>query len=167
MNTSTNIPDARIRDVRVTHDTLHVDLIDGRTISVPLAWYPRLMKATGAQRKKWEIAGGGYGIHWAEIDEDLSSEGLLRGAQGVIPPINKPPSRRRAASTSIRRVQYDAISRTLVVEFTTGAVYEYYDVPKRVASDFLRAKRRDDFVAARLLPHHKFSQVGPGTARRA
>ena len=69
-----------IRDVRVSEDTLAVDLADGRTISVPLSWYPRLMRATPAQRAKWEIAGGGYGIHWPDIDEDLSVEGLLRGA---------------------------------------------------------------------------------------
>jgi hypothetical protein len=61
-------------------DRLIVDLMDGRTISVPLAWYPRLHAATPDQRARWEIAGGGYGIHWPEIDEDLSTEGLLRGA---------------------------------------------------------------------------------------
>ena len=53
--------------------------MDGRTISAPLAWYPRLLQATEEQRKSWKIAGGGYGIHWPEIDEDLSTEGLLRG----------------------------------------------------------------------------------------
>ena len=55
--------------------------MDGRNISVPLAWYPRLANATVAQRSHWEIAGAGYGIHWPEIDEDLSTEGLLRGAR--------------------------------------------------------------------------------------
>jgi len=54
--------------------------MDGRSISVPLAWYPRLLSATPQQRKRWEISGAGYGIHWPEIDEDLSTEGLLRGA---------------------------------------------------------------------------------------
>jgi len=57
-----------------------VDLADGRSISVPLAWYPRLLRATAEQRSHWRIAGGGFGIHWPDIDEDLSSEGLLRGA---------------------------------------------------------------------------------------
>ncbi len=70
----------RVQDVRVTDDTLTVDLFDGRTISVPLAWYPRLLHATPAQRSNWQIAGGGFGIHWPDIDEDLSTEGLLRGA---------------------------------------------------------------------------------------
>ena len=54
-----------------TKDTLSVALRDGRTITVPLAWYPRLFNATAAQRKNWQVAGGGYGIHWPEIDEDL------------------------------------------------------------------------------------------------
>lgn len=73
--------DIRVRTVLVTDDELSVALMDGRSISVPLAWYPRLAKATAAQRSHWEIAGGGYGIHWPQIDEDLSTEGLLRGAR--------------------------------------------------------------------------------------
>lgn len=60
--------------------TLSVDLADGRTIAVPLAWYPRLLHATAAERANWKLAGGGYGVHWPDIDEDLSSDGLLRGA---------------------------------------------------------------------------------------
>ena len=65
--------------VDCTKDTLRVDLLDGRSISAPLAWYPRLLHATPQQRANWQRAGGGYGIHWPEIDEDLSVEGLLRG----------------------------------------------------------------------------------------
>lgn len=72
--------DERVADVEISEDELSVRLRDGRRISVPLAWYPRLLQATPEQRKRWQIAGGGYGIHWEEIDEDLSSEGLLRGA---------------------------------------------------------------------------------------
>ena len=72
--------DERVRSVSSDDDTLSIDLMDGRTITVPLAWYPRLLKATPAQRGHWELAGGGYGIHWPDIDEDLSTEGLLRGA---------------------------------------------------------------------------------------
>jgi hypothetical protein len=70
----------RVRDVRVTDDAISVDLFDGRTITVPLAWYPRLLHATSEQRANWRIAGAGYGIHWPDIDEDLSTQGLLRGA---------------------------------------------------------------------------------------
>lgn len=80
MNISAKITDERVADVRCDADSLIVDLMDGRTISVPLAWYPRLAKASAAERAVWEIAGGGYGIHWPDIDEDLSTEGLLRGA---------------------------------------------------------------------------------------
>jgi hypothetical protein len=54
--------------------------MDGRTISVPLAWYPKLLHASEEQRKNWNIAGSGYGFHWPDLDEDLSTEGLLRGA---------------------------------------------------------------------------------------
>jgi hypothetical protein len=72
--------DERVADVKFTKDTLSVRLRDGRTIMVPLAWYPRLLNATASQRKNWQVAGGGYGIHWPEVDEDLSTEGLLRGA---------------------------------------------------------------------------------------
>jgi hypothetical protein len=72
--------DERVAGVELTEDYLIVALNDGRTISVPLAWYPRLANASSAQRNNWQIAGGGYGIHWPEIDEDLNTEGLLRGA---------------------------------------------------------------------------------------
>jgi hypothetical protein len=70
----------RVTDVACTEDKLIVDLADGRSISVPLAWYPRLLHATPRERDYWEIAGAGFGIHWPDIDEDLSVEGLLRGA---------------------------------------------------------------------------------------
>lgn len=70
----------RIKDVHFDDDSLSVDLMDGRTITVPFAWYPRLLHATSDQRANWQISSGGYGIHWPDIDEDLSSEGLLRGA---------------------------------------------------------------------------------------
>jgi hypothetical protein len=71
--------DERVSDVHFTDDTLSVDLMDGRTITVPLAWYPRLLNATKDQQNQWEKCGGGYGIHWPLIDEDLSTEGLLKG----------------------------------------------------------------------------------------
>lgn len=71
------VPDAV--DVRVTEDTLSVDLSDGRTISVPLGWHPRLEHATPAERVNWRFIGDGRGIHWEDIDEDISIEGLLAG----------------------------------------------------------------------------------------
>ncbi len=72
--------DERVRDVRVSEDTLTVDLMDGRTISVPLVWYPRLFGGTPKKRSNWKVCAAGYGIHWPDLDEDLSTEGLLRGA---------------------------------------------------------------------------------------
>jgi hypothetical protein len=73
-------------------ETLCVTLVDGRSITVPLAWYPRLLNATPEQRNNWEICGGGFGIHWPEIDEDLSAEGLLRGQPA--PGVSKDSQRR-------------------------------------------------------------------------
>lgn len=80
MGILTKVADERVLDVRFDGHSVIVDLMDGRTISAPLAWYPRLLHATPQQRAVWERAGAGYGIHWPEIDEDLSTEGLLRGA---------------------------------------------------------------------------------------
>ena len=80
MNDSLPNSGERVRDVHFTEDTLAVDLSDGRTIIVPLTWYPRLLSATPEQRSHWKVSGAGYGIHWPEINEDLSTEGLLRGA---------------------------------------------------------------------------------------
>ena len=65
--------------VIVTEDTLSVDLSDGRTISVPLAWFPRLLQSTPEERNNWRLIGRGRGIHWEDIDEDISVEGLLAG----------------------------------------------------------------------------------------
>ena len=80
MGTLALAADERVAGVEITDDSLTVSLMDGRTISVPLVWYPRLANATRAQRQNWQIAGGGYGIHWPDVDEDLGTEGLLRGA---------------------------------------------------------------------------------------
>jgi len=63
----------------VTEDTLSVDLSDGRTISVPLVWFPRLLHAKPKERKNWRLIGRGHGVHWEDIDEDISVEGLLTG----------------------------------------------------------------------------------------
>jgi len=84
-------PGEAVRDVRFSDDDLIVDLADGRSISVPLAWYPRLFAASPEERANWRIAGGGFGIHWPDLDEDLSTEGLLRGAPA--------PGPRRAAAS--------------------------------------------------------------------
>jgi hypothetical protein len=90
MNASEPKPGERVKDVRFTDDTLAVDLLDGRTIIVPLVWYPSLLNASPQQRSNWRVSGGGYGIHWPEIDEDLSTAGLLRG----VPAASRPTAAR-------------------------------------------------------------------------
>jgi hypothetical protein len=72
--------DERVKNIHIDDDVIAVDLMDGRSISVPLIWYPRLAKASQRDRENWQTSGGGYGIHWPDIDEDLSTEGLLRGS---------------------------------------------------------------------------------------
>ena len=80
MNTSTtDIQVAMAQQITVTEDTLTVDLADGRTISVPLGWYPRLLHGTPEERNHWRLIGGGEGIHWPDLDEDISMENLLAG----------------------------------------------------------------------------------------
>ena len=66
-------------NVQITKDTLSVDLSDGRTIFVPLEWFPRLLHATSKERHNWRLIGKGQGIHWEDIDEDVSIEGLIAG----------------------------------------------------------------------------------------
>ena len=90
MAISAEASDIRVRAVHIDDIRLTVDLMDGRSIAVPLVWYPRLLEATPEQRRNWTIVGGGYGIQWPDVDEDLSTEGLLRGA----------PAPRRSAAAS-------------------------------------------------------------------
>lgn len=73
------IRDIAIQDVFLSEDTLTVDLSDGRSISTPLAWYPRLWHGTEVERLNWRLIGKGAGIHWADLDEDISLEGLVLG----------------------------------------------------------------------------------------
>lgn len=77
MSTSAIKSEPRAVDVTVTDDALRVRLVDGREVSVPLAWFPRLQAGTPEQRRGWRLLGGGVGIHWSELDEDLSVAGLL------------------------------------------------------------------------------------------
>lgn len=85
---SSLVVEARPRavEVSVTDDELRVVLADGRAVSVPLAWFPRLLHATSAQRQQFELLGDGEGIHWPDVDEDLSVAGLLRGTPAPVRP---------------------------------------------------------------------------------
>lgn len=149
MNFLATVADERIADVRFEDRQLLVELKDGRTLGVPLAWYPRLLNATPAQRANWELTGGGYGLHWPDVDEDLSSEGLLRGApapgaietrhddraEGTSSAVPKAAS---SLSSVIDRVEYSGDTRTLQIWFKGGRRYAYIGVPPEVV-DVLRA----------------------------
>ena len=75
----TEILEIRAHGVEIDQESLKVDLIDGRTVSVPLAWYPRLMHGTQEQRSNWRLFGAGEGLHWPDLDEDISVENLIAG----------------------------------------------------------------------------------------
>jgi hypothetical protein len=79
MNTSTAVEAAMAKAVKVTADALIVELRDGRIVSVPISWYPRLAQGTASERRRWELIGPGIGIHWPALDEDISVEALLLG----------------------------------------------------------------------------------------
>lgn len=80
MNTlSIDLQALRAQDVSVSANALTIDLTDGRTITVPLAWYPRLLHGTASERKHWRLIGNGEGVHWPDLDEDLSIEGIILG----------------------------------------------------------------------------------------
>ena len=96
MHDSAIKPGERVKDVHLTEDRLAVDLTDGRTIVVPLTWYTRPLDASPHQLRNWTV-GGGYGIHWPDIDEDLSTAGLPRGA-----PAAAEPARTRSQRTPCR-----------------------------------------------------------------
>lgn len=79
MSTVIDLQTLYAANVKVTDDTLIVDLSDGRSLSVPLAWYPRLLHGTPRERQNWRFIGDGEGIHWEALDEDISIEGLILG----------------------------------------------------------------------------------------
>ena len=80
MNTSrTEVRESLAQSLTVSHEALAVDLADGRTITVPLAWFPRLAHGSAMERQNWRLIGGGEGIHWPDLDEDISVESLLAG----------------------------------------------------------------------------------------
>src|SRR5688572_33108556 len=85
-----------IRHVEVSDESITAHLVDGRVISVPLAWSWRLSEATPAQRANWELIGDGHGVHWPDVDEDISAEGMLSGIPAPRPPGRRAKSQRSA-----------------------------------------------------------------------
>ena len=97
---------AAAKAVRVTDQALIVELTDGRVVSVPLKWYPRLAEGSAAERRLWELIGPGVGVHWPDLDEDISVEGLLRGLPSGESPASLDrwrDSRTTRANKSVRR----------------------------------------------------------------
>ncbi|MCP3928241.1 MAG: DUF2442 domain-containing protein [Bacteroidetes bacterium] len=90
MNTSVDIKDIRAIGVRIEKDMFYAQLEDGREIGVPYTWFWRLAGATDEQRRKWRFISSGYGIHWEEIDEDISIAGIIKGSKNPNPPKSKP-----------------------------------------------------------------------------
>lgn len=98
MNIAVQTQELRIKDINVSKDKITAQLTDGRTISVPLAWSWRLSEATPKQRANWEILGDGHGVHWPDIDEDISAEGMLYGV-----PARRPGATPELSSKSKKR----------------------------------------------------------------
>ena len=123
---ATTRADERVADVRFTEDELSVTLMDDRTISVPLTWYLRLLHATKKQRRNWETCAAGYGIHWPDIDEDLSTEGLLRGAPSTTCARHETMRRKRHGTSfvvCVRNEGYEASLELRAIAFRGGQVY--------------------------------------------
>jgi hypothetical protein len=80
---STSTADVPVKDIAITENNLTVSLVDGRTITVPLEWFPRLVHATAAERKNWRLIGKGEGLHWPELDEDINIQDLLLGRRAA------------------------------------------------------------------------------------
>ncbi|MBI3400933.1 MAG: DUF2442 domain-containing protein [Acidobacteria bacterium] len=103
--------ESRIARVEVSSETITAYLTDGRAISVPLAWSWRLSDATPAQRANWRLIGDGHGVHWPEIDEDLSADGMLNGVPAVRPPrrlansVSAAPAKKHALTRAKRRAR--------------------------------------------------------------
>ena len=96
MNTAVQVQEAKIKKIAVTEDTIMAELMDGRTIRVPLAWSWRLSEATPKQRANWEIIGDGHGVHWPDIDEDISAEGMLCGIPAPRPRAFSKPRKQKS-----------------------------------------------------------------------
>jgi hypothetical protein len=105
MNTAVILQEVKIKNLQVTEDTITAQLVDGRTISVPLAWSWRLSGATPKQREHYELIGDGLGVHWPDIDEDISAEGMLYGIPAHKPNPDKPESKSKNLKASLAKAQ--------------------------------------------------------------
>lgn len=145
--------DERVSKVAVTDDLLSVQLRDGRIISVPLSWYPRLQQASKQERENWEIGPDGYEIHWPDVDEDLSTESLLLGVPAAK---NTTPIRRqRVDSDAVASLGYNKDTAILELEFKdSGEVYRYLAVPEEEFRNLLTANSMGTYL------NTKFKKAG-------
>lgn len=116
MNTAVQIQEVRIKNVTITEDMITAQLVDGRIISVPLSWSWRLSEATLKQRANWKIIGDGDGVHWLDIDEDISAEGMLYGIPAPRPRISsrltqKSEQKKTRVNKGIQQIGHKATSR--------------------------------------------------------
>ena len=123
--------------VKVTRDAVIVDLVDGRTVMAPLAWYPRLLHATPRERNRWRMIGGGEGIHWPDLDEDVSVDGLLAGK----PSGESPLCRLRGVRLGVRSVNTMSVAAGGVCAATQGETTEEKFSPS------IRHSRSSDRIA--------------------
>jgi DNA-binding CsgD family transcriptional regulator len=154
--------DERALDVEFSDDALSVSLRDGRVITVPLAWYPRLLNATHAQRKNWKIAGGGYGLHWPDLDEDLSTQGLLRGAPA--PKTSSPDLRTETGIVLSKRERNVAllIAHGLTdKEIATRLHISEATVQKYIQRMLIKLGSQDRFAIAQLVTQTGLTSVIP------
>lgn len=135
MTTSAIETDQRAVDASITESDIVVRIADGRTISVPIAWFPRLLAASPAERRNVEVIGDGVGLHWPELDEDLSVAGFLRGERGVAP---------RPARVSV----HEGRSKSLVGAVTSAAPYGSDDSVRRSRATSALKRRMQQFVCA-------------------
>lgn len=145
--------DERALKVAVTDELLSVQLRDGRIISVPLTWYPRLQQATTQERENWEIGPDGYEIHWPDVDEDLSTESLLLGlpAAKKTTPIRRHP----VDSDAVASIGYSKDTGMLEIEFRdSGEVYRYLAVPEQEFRNLLMANSMGTYL------NTKFKKAG-------
>ncbi len=166
MNILAKVADERVADVRCNDEHLIVSLQDGRSITVPLDWYPRLKAASASERANWESAGGGYGIHWPDLDEDLSSEGLLRGAPALSKNESTPKSNleemsprfEKVTSSAVDGIGYDAESQTLGIWYKGGERYSYSGVPIEVYERLRQSDSIGAFVNELIKPLYPAQQ---------
>lgn len=125
--------DERVKNVEFADDVLSITLMDGRTISVPLAWYPRLLNASKAELQNWQVSGGGYGIHWPDVDEDLSTEGLLRGAPAPRQPSVPPPLK-----TGTEHSNHSSFREMLLEQLFLGEILREFWLSRDYALEVLR-----------------------------